>query len=160
MKRTNRAPRRQTVSLSAVTGNVTALATGGGFDMREILSYGRTVGGRNLRRLTFHQRATMLKKLAEHLTQHKEPLYKLSFQTGATRLRSSAIASSNQAASERHWADRSRYGPANTFLVFIRWILAGRGGLVYSQACRPRRIAVRARRAALRQQVAQPNAAA
>src|SRR5450631_528086 len=71
--------------LSAVTGNVVALATGGGFDMREILSYGRAVGGRNLRRLTFHQRAAMLKKLAEHLTKHKEPLYKLSFQTGATR---------------------------------------------------------------------------
>src|SRR5882757_4867026 len=71
--------------LSAVTGNVVALATSGGFDMREILSYGRTVGGRNLRRLTFHQRAAMLKKLADHLTNHKEPLYKLSFQTGATR---------------------------------------------------------------------------
>src|SRR5882724_7893703 len=71
--------------LSAVTGNVVALATGGGFDMREILSYGRMVGGRNLRRLTFHQRAAMLKKLAEHLSEHKEPLYKLSFQTGATR---------------------------------------------------------------------------
>ena len=71
--------------LSAVTGNVVALATGGGFDMREILAYGRTVGGRNLRRLTFHQRAAMLKKLAEHLSEHKEPLYKLSFQSGATR---------------------------------------------------------------------------
>src|SRR5882757_11483114 len=71
--------------LSAVTGDVVALATGGGFDMREILSYGRTVGGRNLRRLTFHQRAGMLKKLAEHLNQHKEPLYKLSFHAGATR---------------------------------------------------------------------------
>src|SRR3984957_10777065 len=71
--------------LSAVTGNVVALATGNGFDMREILSFGRTVGGNNLRRLTFHQRAAMLKKLAEHLTKHKEPLYKLSFPTGATR---------------------------------------------------------------------------
>jgi oxepin-CoA hydrolase/3-oxo-5,6-dehydrosuberyl-CoA semialdehyde dehydrogenase len=70
---------------SAVTGDVIALATGGGFDMREILAFGRTVGGNNLRRLTFHQRAAMLKKLAEHLTEHKEPLYKLSFQTGATR---------------------------------------------------------------------------
>jgi oxepin-CoA hydrolase/3-oxo-5,6-dehydrosuberyl-CoA semialdehyde dehydrogenase len=77
--------RDSTEVLSAVTGNVMALATGGGFDMREILAYGRTVGGRNLRRLTFHQRAAMLKKLAEHLTEHKEPLYKLSFQTGATR---------------------------------------------------------------------------
>src|ERR1700742_4898041 len=70
---------------SAVTGNVVALATGGGFDMQEILAYGRTVGGRNLRRLTFQLRAAMLKKLAEHLNGHKEPLYQLSFQTGATR---------------------------------------------------------------------------
>src|SRR5258708_40120517 len=70
--------------LSAVTGNVVALATGGGFDMREMLAYGRTVGGRNLRRLTFHQRAAMLKKLAEHLNEHKDALYRLSFQTGAT----------------------------------------------------------------------------
>src|SRR6266566_4291430 len=70
---------------SAVTGDVVALATGGGFDMREILGYGRTVGGRNLRQLTFHQRAAMLKKLAEYLNEHKEPLYKLSFQSGATR---------------------------------------------------------------------------
>ena len=67
--------------LSAVTGDVVALATGGGFDMREILAHGRTVGGQNLRRLTFHQRAAMLKKLAEHLAQHKDALYKLSFQT-------------------------------------------------------------------------------
>jgi oxepin-CoA hydrolase / 3-oxo-5,6-dehydrosuberyl-CoA semialdehyde dehydrogenase len=71
--------------LSAVTGDVVALATSGGFDMREILAYGRTIGGRNLRKLTFHQRAAMLKKLAEHLSAHKEVLYKLSFQAGATR---------------------------------------------------------------------------
>jgi oxepin-CoA hydrolase/3-oxo-5,6-dehydrosuberyl-CoA semialdehyde dehydrogenase len=70
---------------SAVTGDVVAIATGGGFDMREMLAYGRTVGGRNLRQLTFHQRAAMLKKLAEYLNERKEPLYKLSFQTGATR---------------------------------------------------------------------------
>jgi oxepin-CoA hydrolase/3-oxo-5,6-dehydrosuberyl-CoA semialdehyde dehydrogenase len=77
--------RDSTEVLSAVTGNVVALATGGGFDMREILAHGRTVGGRSLRGLTFHQRAAMLKKLAEHLTEHKEALYRLSFRTGATR---------------------------------------------------------------------------
>src|SRR5258707_230630 len=77
--------RDSTEVLSAVTGDIVALATGGSFDMREILAFGRTVGGRNLRRLTFHQRAALLKKLAEHLTERKEPLYKLSFQTGATR---------------------------------------------------------------------------
>jgi oxepin-CoA hydrolase / 3-oxo-5,6-dehydrosuberyl-CoA semialdehyde dehydrogenase len=79
------AGRDLTEVFSAVTGDVVALATGGGFDMRETLAYGRTVGGSNLRKLTFHQRAAMLKKLAEHLNAHKEALYKLSFQTGATR---------------------------------------------------------------------------
>ena len=79
------AGRDLTEVLSAVTGDVVALATGGGFDMGEILAYGRSSGGSNLRKLTFHQRAAMLKKLAEHLSTHKEALYKLSFQTGATR---------------------------------------------------------------------------
>src|SRR6516225_4545636 len=73
------AGRDLTEVLGAVTGDVVALATGGGLDMREILSYGRSIGGSNLRKLTFHQRAAMLKKLAEHLSAHKEALYKLSF---------------------------------------------------------------------------------
>ncbi len=70
---------------SAVTGNVVATALSGGLDMRATLDYARNVGGQNLRRLTFHQRADMLKKLAQFLTEHKDQLYKLSFQTGATR---------------------------------------------------------------------------
>lgn len=70
---------------SAVTGDVVAQATSGGLDMREALAYARNVGGKNLRRLTFHQRADLLKKLAQYLTERKEHLYKLSFQTGATR---------------------------------------------------------------------------
>src|ERR1700751_2140145 len=71
--------------LSAVTGDVVALATGGGFDMREILAHGRTIGGRKLRKLTFHQRAALLKRLAEHLSANKDVLYRLSFHSGATR---------------------------------------------------------------------------
>ena len=70
---------------SAVTGDVVANAMSGGIDMREALAYARNVGGRNLRRLTFHQRADLLKKLAQYLTERKDQLYKLSFQTGATR---------------------------------------------------------------------------
>ena len=70
---------------SAVTGDVVAYATSGGLDMRAALDYARNVGGKNLRRLTFHQRADMLKKLAQYLTERKDQLYKLSFQTGATR---------------------------------------------------------------------------
>ena len=70
---------------SAVTGDVIANVTSGGIDMREALAYARNTGGKNLRHLTFHQRADMLKKLAQYLTERKDQLYKLSFQTGATR---------------------------------------------------------------------------
>ncbi len=70
---------------SAVTGDVVAVATRSDLDMREILAYGRTVGGSNLRKLTFHQRAGLLKALADYLGQHKDRLYKLSLHAGATR---------------------------------------------------------------------------
>ncbi|ABD86257.1 phenylacetic acid degradation bifunctional protein PaaZ [Rhodopseudomonas palustris] len=70
---------------SAVTGNVVAEATSGGLDLRQALAYGRDTGGAHLRRLSFHQRAELLKKLASYLGERKEQLYKLSFATGATR---------------------------------------------------------------------------
>ncbi len=70
---------------SAVTGDVVAEATSGGLDLREALAYGRNIGGDNLRRLSFHQRAELLKKLALYLGERKEQLYRLSFATGATR---------------------------------------------------------------------------
>ena len=70
---------------SAVTGDVVAEATSGGLDLREALAYARNVGGKNLRKLTFHQRADLLKKLAQYITERKDQLYKLSFQAGATR---------------------------------------------------------------------------
>lgn len=70
---------------SAVSGDVVAEATSGGFEMREILAYARTTGGKNLRKLSFHQRADLLKGLAQYITERKDQLYKLSFQTGATR---------------------------------------------------------------------------
>ncbi|OQW55711.1 MAG: phenylacetic acid degradation bifunctional protein PaaZ [Proteobacteria bacterium SG_bin9] len=70
---------------SAVSGDVVAEATSGGLDMREILTYARATGGKNLRKLTFHQRADLLKGLAQYITERKDQLYKLSFQTGATR---------------------------------------------------------------------------
>ncbi len=79
-------PGREVVDVhSAVTGDVVAQATSGGLDMHEILGHARTVGGKNLRRLTFHQRADILKKLGQYVTERKDQLYKLSFQTGATR---------------------------------------------------------------------------
>lgn len=70
---------------SAVSGDVVAEASSGGLDMDDVLTYAREIGGSNLRKLTFHQRADLLKKLAQYLTERKDQLYKLSFQTGATR---------------------------------------------------------------------------
>ena len=52
---------------SAVTSDVVAEVANGGFDMGEVLAYARQVGGPNLRRLTFHQRAELLKRLAIYL---------------------------------------------------------------------------------------------
>ena len=57
----------------------------GGLEMSAILSHARGVGGPALRRLTFHQRADMLKRLAQYLSERKDELYKLSLSTGATR---------------------------------------------------------------------------
>jgi oxepin-CoA hydrolase/3-oxo-5,6-dehydrosuberyl-CoA semialdehyde dehydrogenase len=80
------APGREFAELrSAVTGDVVAELAGGGLDYEAILDYGRKVGGPALRRMTFHERAEMLKRLAQHLNERKEELYRLSYQTGATR---------------------------------------------------------------------------
>lgn len=70
---------------SAVTGAALATASSEGLDLVEAARHARRVGGPNLRRLTFHQRAEMLKKLATFLGEHKQGLYALSTETGATR---------------------------------------------------------------------------
>ncbi|MGL5137080.1 MAG: aldehyde dehydrogenase family protein, partial [Beijerinckiaceae bacterium] len=70
---------------SAITGDTVALADSSGLDMGSMLVHARRTGGAALRALTFHQRADLLKRLAQHLTAHKEQLYELSFDTGATR---------------------------------------------------------------------------
>ena len=50
-----------------------------------MLGYARNVGGPNLRKYGFHDRAYMLKALASYLMSRKEELYELSYSTGATR---------------------------------------------------------------------------
>ncbi|MEM1264668.1 MAG: phenylacetic acid degradation bifunctional protein PaaZ, partial [Pseudomonadota bacterium] len=70
---------------SAVTGDVIARAGSASLDVEGMLDHARRVGGPNLRRLTFHQRAKMLKALAQHLTERKAQLYEVSFATGATQ---------------------------------------------------------------------------
>jgi oxepin-CoA hydrolase / 3-oxo-5,6-dehydrosuberyl-CoA semialdehyde dehydrogenase len=69
----------------ATTGEVIASANAEGLDARAMLEHAREVGGRNLRRLTFHERAALLKALARDLTEHKEEFYQLSYATGATK---------------------------------------------------------------------------
>ena len=71
--------------MSAVTGEVVAETGSGGLDFASMLDHARKVGGPALRKLTFHQRAWMLKDLANAIMARKEELYELSYATGATR---------------------------------------------------------------------------
>lgn len=71
--------------VSAVDGHVVAQISSDGINFANMLDYARCVGGKNLRHLTFHQRAALLKKIAVHLDAHKEELYALAIETGATR---------------------------------------------------------------------------
>ncbi|MFL6857337.1 MAG: phenylacetic acid degradation bifunctional protein PaaZ [Allosphingosinicella sp.] len=70
---------------SAVTGETIALTGSDGLDFAAMLSHARKVGGPALRRMTFHERAWMLKSLANAVMARKEELYALSYETGATR---------------------------------------------------------------------------
>ena len=69
----------------AVTGEKIAEATSEGLDFKGMLEYGRRVGGPKLRAMTFHQRARMLKAMAQHLMAGKDELYQVSAATGATK---------------------------------------------------------------------------
>jgi oxepin-CoA hydrolase/3-oxo-5,6-dehydrosuberyl-CoA semialdehyde dehydrogenase len=71
--------------LHAVTGEQVGVAGTDGLDFKAILDYGRTVGGPALRRMTFHERARMLKALARYLMDRKDEFYPVSAATGATK---------------------------------------------------------------------------
>jgi oxepin-CoA hydrolase/3-oxo-5,6-dehydrosuberyl-CoA semialdehyde dehydrogenase len=51
-----------------------------------MLNYARSTGSPALAKLTFHERARMLKALALHLNSKKEEFYKISFKSGATKV--------------------------------------------------------------------------
>jgi oxepin-CoA hydrolase / 3-oxo-5,6-dehydrosuberyl-CoA semialdehyde dehydrogenase len=72
--------------LDAATGDTVALIDASGIDARSVLAHGRTRGGAALRRMSFHERAAMLKALGQHLMERKELFYALSTATGATRV--------------------------------------------------------------------------
>src|SRR5262249_9336386 len=69
----------------ATTGAVIANSSAEGLDYKAMLEHARKVGGPNLRKLTFHQRANLLKALAKRLGDFKEDFYNLSYSTGATK---------------------------------------------------------------------------
>jgi oxepin-CoA hydrolase/3-oxo-5,6-dehydrosuberyl-CoA semialdehyde dehydrogenase len=70
---------------SAVSGELVATTGSQGLDFKAMLDHGRTVGGPALRAMTFHERAWMLKDLANAIMARKEELYELNYETGATR---------------------------------------------------------------------------
>ncbi|MFD2739505.1 phenylacetic acid degradation bifunctional protein PaaZ [Sulfitobacter aestuarii] len=70
---------------NAVSGEVMARAGNDGLDAQAMLDHAVNIGGPNLRAMTFHDRARMLKALAAHLNEKKQALYDLSFATGATQ---------------------------------------------------------------------------
>jgi len=69
----------------ATTGVVIANSSAEGLDYQAMLDHARKVGGPNLRKLTFHERAGLLKALAKRLGDYKEEFYNLSYATGATK---------------------------------------------------------------------------
>ena len=69
----------------AVTGAVVGETSSEGLDFKAMTEYARTVGGPALRRLTFHERARLLKALATYLTARKPEFYAVSAWTGATK---------------------------------------------------------------------------
>ncbi|MGX8013623.1 phenylacetic acid degradation bifunctional protein PaaZ [Mesorhizobium sp. ORM8.1] len=71
--------------LDAAIGETVALIDAGGIDMKAALTHGREKGGPALRKMSFHERALMLKALGQALMQAKEEFYALSTATGATR---------------------------------------------------------------------------
>ncbi len=70
---------------SAIDGSLVAKTGSGGIDFEGMLRHARTVGGPALRKLTFHERARIIKGLGLAILARKEELYELSYQTGATR---------------------------------------------------------------------------
>ena len=70
---------------SAVNGDVIALTSSQGLDFSAMTRFARECGGQALRALTFHERAKLLKALADALTARKDELYELSYDTGATK---------------------------------------------------------------------------
>ena len=80
-----RNPGSEIILKSAVNGNPVAEFSSHPLPYGEMVSYAKERGGVALRAMSFHQRAAMLKALAQYLNERREALYSLSHETGATR---------------------------------------------------------------------------
>jgi oxepin-CoA hydrolase/3-oxo-5,6-dehydrosuberyl-CoA semialdehyde dehydrogenase len=69
----------------AVTGERIGDASSAGLDFAGMVDFARSVGGPALRKMTFHERARMLKAMAQYLMTRKEEFYAVSAATGATK---------------------------------------------------------------------------
>lgn len=69
----------------AVTGDMIGDASSEGLDFHQMVECARVMGGPALRKMTFHERARMLKAMAAYLTGRKEEFYPVSAATGATK---------------------------------------------------------------------------
>lgn len=69
----------------AVTGEKIGEASSDGLDFKAMVEYARRHGGPALRKMTFHERARMLKAVATYLNGRKEEFYAVSYATGATK---------------------------------------------------------------------------
>src|SRR3954464_7235830 len=70
---------------SAIDGSPVAITGSGGVDFAGMLDHARNIGAPALRKLTFPDRARMIKALGLAIMPRKEELYELNYQTGATR---------------------------------------------------------------------------
>ena len=70
---------------NAISGEPVAEISSGGLDFQDMVDYARNVGNPALQKMTFHQRALMLKQLGLYLMERKELFYECSKATGATR---------------------------------------------------------------------------
>ena len=73
------------VLLDASTGAPISSIDSTGLNFKDMLSYARSSAGSQLRDMSFHQRALLLKSLGQALMADKEMFYALSTATGATR---------------------------------------------------------------------------
>lgn len=69
----------------AITGEPLWEVTSEGLDLAQARRYAIEKGGEALSKMTFVERAAMLKAVAKHLLEQKDAFYALSAQTGATR---------------------------------------------------------------------------